>query len=171
MTQPDPGSTAAAGAGAGTAKRAGIDPRGPRFGAAITAVVLLTVIFLALVGASVAALALLTVQTAVFAWGTVAGVARHPYGWIYKTLVRPRLGPPAGLEDPAPPTFAQGVGLVVALTGVLLGLAGVTAAVPLAAAAAFVAAFLNAAFDYCLGCQLYLLLVRAGVLGRGPAAL
>ncbi|TFC00419.1 DUF4395 domain-containing protein [Cryobacterium adonitolivorans] len=151
-------------------KRAGIDPRGPRFGAAVTAVVLLAVIFLALVGASGVALALLAAQTAVFAWGALASVARHPYGLLYKTLVRPRLGPPAELEDPAPPTFAQGVGLLVALIGVVLGLAGVTAAVPIAAAAAFVAAFLNAAFDYCLGCQLYLLLVRAGVLGRSPAA-
>ncbi|POH63087.1 MULTISPECIES: DUF4395 domain-containing protein [Cryobacterium] len=171
MTQPESAATASAAAAAAAAgKRTGIDPRGPRFGAAVTAVVLLAVIFLALVGASDAALALLAVQTAVFAWGTIAGAARHPYGWLYKALVRPRLGPPAELEDPAPPTFAQGVGLLVALTGVLLGLAGVLVAVPLAAAAAFVAAFLNAAFDYCLGCQLYLLLVRAGVLGRSPAA-
>jgi len=161
MTQPNP--TAAA-------KRSGIDPRGPRFGAAVTAVVLLVVIFLALVGASVAALTLLAAQTAVFAWGAVGGVARHPYGLLYKTLVRPRLGPPAELEDPAPPTFAQLVGLLVAVVGVVLGLAGVPAAVPIAAAAAFVAAFLNAVFDYCLGCQLYLLLVRAGILGRSPAA-
>ncbi|WEO78629.1 DUF4395 domain-containing protein [Cryobacterium sp. SO2] len=151
-------------------KPAGIDPRGPRFGASITAVVLLVVIFLALVGASGAALALLALQTVVFAWGTFAGVARHPYGLLYKTLVRPRLGAPAALEDPAPPTFAQGIGLVVALAGVVLGLAGVPAGVPIAAAAAFVAAFLNAVFDYCLGCQLYLLLVRARIIGRGPAS-
>ncbi|TFD92658.1 DUF4395 domain-containing protein [Cryobacterium lactosi] len=161
MTQPHP---------VAAAKRPGVDPRGPRFGAAVTAVVLLVVIFLALVGASVAALTLLAAQTAVFAWSTVAGVARHPYGLLFKTLVRPRLGPPAALEDPAPPTFAQGVGLLVALIGVALGLAGVPAAVPIAAAAAFVAAFLNAVFDYCLGCQLYLLLVRSGILGRSPAA-
>ncbi|MGY4860149.1 DUF4395 domain-containing protein [Cryobacterium sp. AP23] len=151
-------------------KPTGIDPRGPRFGAAVTAVVLLAVIFLALVGASGAALVLLGLQTLVFAWGTFAGIARHPYGLLYKALVRPRLGPPAALEEPAPPTFAQGVGLAVALTGVLLGLAGVPVGVPIAAAAAFVAAFLNAAFNYCLGCQLYLLLVRARVLGRGPAS-
>lgn len=159
MTQPDPNAS----------KRAGIDPRGPRFGAAITAAVLLAVIFLALVGASGAALAVLAVQTGVFAWGAFAGVVRHPYGLLYKTVVRPRLGPPVALEDPAPPTFAQGVGLLVALVGVLLGLAGLSAAVPIAAAAAFVAAFLNAAFDYCLGCQLHLLLVRAGILGRSRA--
>ena len=151
-------------------KPAGIDPRGPRFGALITAVVLLGVIFLALVGAPAAALGLLAAQTLVFAWGAFAGVARHPYGVLYKAVVRPRLGAPAALEDPVPPTFAQGVGLAVALTGVVLGLAGVPAGVPIFAAAAFVAAFLNAVFDYCLGCQLYLLLVRARILGRRPAS-
>ena len=153
-----------------TTGRPRIDPRGPRFGALITAVILLAVIFLALVGASGAALTLLALQTAVFAWGAFAGIGRHPYGLLFKKLVRPRLSPPEALEDPAPPTFAQGVGLLVAVIGVVLGLAGVAAAVPIAAAAAFVAAFLNAAFDYCLGCQLYLLLVRARILGRAPAA-
>ena len=153
-----------------TTGRPRIDPRGPRFGALITAVILLAVIFLALVGASGAALALLALQTAVFAWGAFAGIGRHPYGLLFKKLVRPRLSPPEALEDSAPPTFAQGVGLLVAVIGVVLGLAGVAAAVPIAAAAAFVAAFLNAAFDYCLGCQLYLLLVRARILGRAPAA-
>jgi len=153
-----------------TTDRPRIDPRGPRFGALITAVILLAVIFLALVGASGAALALLALQTAVFAWGAFAGIGRHPYGLLFKKLVRPRLSPPEALEDSAPPTFAQGVGLLVAVIGVVLGLAGVAAAVPIAAAAAFVAAFLNAAFDYCLGCQLYLLLVRARILGRAPAA-
>jgi len=153
-----------------TSGRAGIDPRGPRFGAAITAVVLLVVIFLALVGAASAALALLALQTAVFAWGAFTGIRKHPYGVLFARFVRPRLGAPDALEDPAPPTFAQGVGLLVSLVGVVLGVAGVSAGVPVAAAAAFVAAFLNAVFDYCLGCQLYLLLVRARVLGRSPAA-
>jgi hypothetical protein len=153
-----------------TARPTGIDPRGPRFGAGVTAVVLLVVIFLALIGAGTAALILLALQTAVFAWGAFAGVARHPYGRLYRAVLRPRLGAPAELEDPAPPTFAQGVGLLVTLIGVALALAGLPLAVPLSAAAAFVAAFLNAAFDYCLGCQLYLLLVRAGLLGRRPVA-
>ena len=151
-------------------KPSGIDPRGPRFGALITAVLLLVVIFLALVGASTAALVLLALQTLVFAWGAFAGIRRHPYGRLFTAVVRPRLGPPAVLEDPATPTFAQGDGLVVAATGVVLGLVGVPVGVPIAAAAAFLAAFLNAVFDYCLGCQLYLLLVRARILGRGPGA-
>ncbi|TFD23721.1 DUF4395 domain-containing protein [Cryobacterium sp. TMS1-13-1] len=144
-----------------------LDPRGPRFGAAITAVSLLAVVFLSLTGASVAALILLSVLTGLFAWGAAAGAGRHPYGVLFKKFVRPRLAPPAELEDAAPPTFAQGVGLAVTLVGVALGLAGVPGAVGIAAAAAFVAAFLNAVFDYCLGCQIYLLLVRFGLLNRG----
>ena len=148
------------------AERQRLDPRGPRFGAAITAVLLLGVVFLSLTGASVAALILLSVLTGLFAWGTLAGAGRHPYGVLFKKFVRPRLAPPAELEDAAPPTFAQGVGLAVTLLGLILGLAGVPGAVGVAAAAAFVAAFLNAVFDYCLGCQIYLLLVRFGVLNR-----
>lgn len=147
-----------------------IDPRGPRFGAAITAVLLLVVIFLALTGASVAALVLLTALVVLFAWGAFAGAGRHPYGLLFKRFVRPRLGPPAELEDPAAPTFAQGIGLLVSLVGVILGLLGFSGGLAVAAAAAFVAAFLNALFDYCLGCQIYLLLVRAGVLGRAGTA-
>jgi hypothetical protein len=149
---------------------AGIDPRSPRFGAAITAVLLLAVIFLALVGASAGALVLLAVIAALFAWGAFAGIRRHPYGLLFRRVVRPRLAPPGELEDPTPPTFAQGVGLLVTVVGVILGLVGVAPAVPLAAAAAFLAAFLNAVFGYCLGCQLYLLLLRAGVLGRARTA-
>lgn len=141
--------------------RAGIDPRGPRFAAAITAALLLVTAVLGFGGADAAALALLATLAALFAWGAIAGVARHPFGLLFRALVRPRLAAPAELEDPRPPTFAQLVGLLVTGTGVVLGLAGVAVAVPVAASVAFVAAFLNAAFAYCLGCQVYLLLVRA----------
>ena len=146
--------------------RTGIDPRSPRFGAAITAVLLLIDLFLALTGATAAAAVLLLLITALFAWGAFAGVRRHPYGVLYRVAVRPRLAPPSELEDPAPPTFAQAVGLVVTGLGLLLFALGVPVALPVAAALAFVAAFLNAVFGYCLGCQIYLLLVRAGVIRR-----
>lgn len=144
----------------------GIDPRGPRFGAGITAVLLLVVVFLGLIGAGAAATVLLVVLALLFLWGAAAGVARHPWGFLFKTLLRPRLAPPAELEDPTPPTFAQGVGFVIMAIGVLLQLVGVPYAVTVAAALAFVAAFLNAAFGYCLGCQFYLLLVRVGIARR-----
>lgn len=141
-----------------------IDPRGPRFSAAITAVVLLVVIALALTGQSLVAVILLAAQAVVFGIGAFAGVQHHPYGLLYRRLVRPRLQPPVELEDPRPPTFAQGVGLFVVAVGLVLHLLGVPLALVIAAAAAFVAAFLNAVFDYCLGCQIYLLLVRSKVI-------
>ena len=148
----------------------GIDSRGPRFGAGITAVLLLVVIGLSLGGLQLPALIIFAVQTVLFAWGAFAGIRRHPYGLLFKTLVRPRLKPPTELEDPTPPTFAQGVGFVITAIGVILTLIGLPAALPIAAALAFVAAFLNSVFGYCLGCQIYLLLVRAGVLGRHRSA-
>ena len=148
----------------------GVDPRGPRFGASITAVLLLTTIGLALVGATLAATILFAVLVALFAWGAFAGIQRHPYGLLFKALVRPRLAAPTELEDPAPPTFAQGVGFVITGVGLALHLAGVPFALVIAASAAFIAAFLNSVFAYCLGCQIYLLLVRAGILGRKGAA-
>jgi hypothetical protein len=133
---------------------AGIDPRGPRFAAAVTAAVLAVVV---LTGSAW----LLAVQVAVFAVGAFAGPAATPSGWAFRRAIRPRLAPPTELEDPRPVTFAQAVGLVVAGIGLVLGLAGVGGAVVVAAALAFVAAFLNAAFGLCLGCELYLLGVRA----------
>lgn len=148
--------------------RSGIDPRGPRFGAAITAVLLAVIVFTGLIGSPVA-IVLYLLATALFAWGAFAGIRRHPYGILFARLVRPRLAPPAELEDPRPPTFAQGIGLAVLAIGLVLHLLAVPGALVVAASVAFVAAFLNAAFGYCLGCQVYLLLVRAGVLGRGPA--
>lgn len=147
----------------------GIDPRSPRFGAGITAVLLLVDLFLALVGATTAAAVLLLAIALLFAWGAFAGIRRHPYGALYRAAIRPRLTPPAELEDPAPPTFAQGVGLLVTGVGLVLFLIGVPLALPVAASLAFVAAFLNSVFGYCLGCQLYLLLVRARLIRRAAA--
>ena len=149
------------------AENKGIDPRGPRFGAAITAVLLLVTIGLWLGGLHTAAFVVFAYITLVFAWGAFAGVQRHPYGFLFKKLVRPRLAAPSELEDPTPPTFAQGVGFFITVVGLLLSLIpGVELALPIAAALAFVAAFLNSVFAYCLGCQIYLLLVRVGILGR-----
>ncbi len=146
---------------------AGIDPRGPRFGASITSVLLLIVVFLGLDAATVdAAFYLLIAVTALFAIGAIFGLSRHPYGIIFRKFVRPRLAAPTELEDPRPPKFAQAVGLFVASVGIVLHLAGVEFGVAYAAGAAFIAAFLNAAFAYCLGCQIYLGLKRIGLIGR-----
>jgi len=104
-----------------------------------------------------------------FLWG-VAWPMSAPWGLVYRRLVQPRLRPAADLEDPRPPRFAQGVGLAVSTLGLVLHAAGVPWALPIAAAAAFVAAFLNAVFGFCLGCRIYLLLQRAGLAGRARRA-
>ena len=147
----------------------GVDPRGPRFGAGITAALLLTSIALSLAGAGIGSIILFAALVSLFAWGAFGGIQRHPYGLLFKRLIRPRLPAPTELEDPAPPTFAQGVGFVITLTGLVLELIGVPYALVIAASAAFVAAFLNSVFGYCLGCQIYLLLVRAGIIRRKGA--
>ncbi|KRA22431.1 hypothetical protein ASD65_18345 [Microbacterium sp. Root61] len=108
---------------------------------------------------------LLLVIALLFLW-TILSARTSPWSVLFRTVVRPRLKAPADLEDPRPPRFAQGVGLLVTTIGLLLQLFGVPWALPIAAAVAFVAAFLNAAFGLCLGCQLYLLLQRAGIVGR-----
>ncbi|MCC4249065.1 MULTISPECIES: DUF4395 domain-containing protein [Microbacterium] len=108
---------------------------------------------------------LVLVIAALFLWGVVSP-RTAPWGVLYRRVVQPRLAPATEFEDPRPPRFAQGVGLFVTAVGLLLHLAGVPWALPIAAAAAFLAAFLNAAFGLCLGCQLYLLLQRAGLIGR-----
>jgi Domain of unknown function (DUF4395) len=130
-----------------------IDPRGPRFGAVITTVVLAVVL---ITGSGW----LLAAQALVFAAGAVFGLRYSPYGFLYRTLVRPRLGPPRELEPEAPPRFSQAVGMVFAVVGVAGYAAGVTWLGVAATAAALVAAFLNGAFGYCLGCQMYLLIRR-----------
>jgi Domain of unknown function (DUF4395) len=131
----------------------GIDPRGPRFGALITTVVLAVVL-------ATGSGWLLAAQAVVFAVGAVFGLRYAPYGFLYRWLVRPRLGPPRELEPEAPPRFAQGVGLVFAIAGVAGYAAGVTWLGMAATAAALVAAFLNGVFGFCLGCEMYLLIRR-----------
>ena len=130
-----------------------IDPRGPRFGAVITTVVLAVVL---ITGSAW----LLGAQLLVFAIGAVAGLRYAPYGIVYRRLVRPRLGPPARTEPEAPPRFSQGVGMVFAAGGVVGYALGATAVGIAFTALALVAAFLNAAFDFCLGCQVYLFIQR-----------
>lgn len=149
----------------------GIDPRSPRFGAAITTVLLAATIVLTLIPATWAAgIVLLAVIVVLFAIGGIAGIRRHPYGALFRRFVRPRLAPPAELEAPEPPTFAQQVGLVITALAFVLALVGVPYAAPVGAAIALVAAFLNAVFDVCIGCLLYVWLVRAGVFRQRTTA-
>ncbi|MFE0464042.1 DUF4395 domain-containing protein [Kitasatospora sp. NPDC058965] len=141
-----------------------VDPRGPRFAAVLTTLVLLAVL-------ATGSGALLAAQAAVFALGAGLGLRFSPYGWLFRTLVRPRLGPPAELEDERPPRFAQAVGLAFAAVGAVGYLSGTGWLGLAATAAALAAAFLNAAFGYCLGCEVYLLAVRGRArVGQGVTA-
>jgi hypothetical protein len=135
---------------AGTSAPRRVDPRGLRFAAALTAVVLALVLVTGNAW-------LLAAQAVVFALG-VGEVS--PYGLLFRRFVRPRLGPPADLEDARPPRFAQAVGLGFAVLGLIGFVTGVIPLALVATAFALVAAFLNAAFGVCLGCELYLLITR-----------
>ena len=133
----------------------GIDPRGPRFGAALTSVLLVAAILL---GHSAAGIAVLGVVMASFALGAARGVQGTWQGAVFAVFVRPRIG--VGIRvriRSAPPRFAQAVGLLITGVGLVLALLGVTWSVPVFAGIALVAAFLNATFGFCLGCELYLI--------------
>ena len=130
-----------------------VDPRGLRFSAALSVVTLAV----ALVTEN---LWVLGFQLLCFALGTVLGPVRSPYGLLFRTVVRPRLGPPAETEPEAPPRFAQAGGLAFTVVAAVGYLTGVDLLGALATALALLAAFLNAAFGLCLGCEVYLLALR-----------
>lgn len=130
-----------------------IDARGPRFGASITTVVLA----IALVTNNVW---VLFAQAFVFAIGAIRGPQFTPYGLIFKKFIKPRLSKNAPTEDVRPPKFAQSVGFLFALVGLVGAFAGADIVFTVAVGFALGAAFLNAAFNYCLGCQMYLLGLR-----------
>jgi len=130
-----------------------VDPRGPRFAAWVTTVVLAVVLVTGW-------WPLLAAQAVVFAVGAFAGLGVAPYSILFRTLVAPRLPKTDEREDAAPLRFAQGVGFGFAVVGVLGYATGLTALGIVATAFALAAAFLNAAFGFCLGCEMYLLIRR-----------
>jgi hypothetical protein len=134
-----------------------------RFAAWLTTVVLAVVLL-------TRSTPLLAIQAAIFVVGAMAGLRYAPYGLLFRWLVRPRVGPPRELEPETPPRFAQAMGAGFAVIGVIGFAAGVPAVGLIATALALAAAFLNAAFGFCLGCETFLLLRRAGLLPAGLAA-
>src|SRR5688572_6535743 len=130
-----------------------IDVRGPRFSAGITSVVL-AVALLAGSGALVA------VQAAVFAVGAFVGLRYAPYGVLFRRLAAPRLGPVREREPEAPVRFAQLVGLLFTVVGAAGYLLGAPLVGAVATGLALVAALLNGATGFCLGCELYLTVRR-----------
>jgi hypothetical protein len=131
-----------------------IDARGPRFSAALTVLVLASAL-------ATQSLTLITFQLAVFLVGATKGPQFTPYAFIFKTLIKPRLKGEFVPEDVRPPQFAQAVGLIFAAIAFAGLLSGVTIVFTIATGFALAAAFLNAAFNYCLGCEFYLILLRA----------
>ena len=131
-----------------------LDARGPRFGAAIT-----TVVFAAALATHNAWF--IIAQAIVFAIGAFKGPQFTPYAYIYKFAVKPFLKGAVPTEDVRPPQFAQSVGLLFAIVAIAGALLDIDAVVIGAVSMALGAAFLNAAFNFCLGCEIYLLLLRA----------
>jgi hypothetical protein len=136
-----------------------VDVRGPRFAAWLTSAVLVAVLIVSAFSAAAAAV-ILAVQAVVFAVGALRGPRNSPYGLVFANLIAPRLGPVTEREPVAPLKFAQLVGLAFAVVGVAGFGSGLIVLGVIATAFALVAAFLNAAFGICLGCQLYPLVAR-----------
>ncbi|HWT48655.1 MAG TPA: DUF4395 domain-containing protein, partial [Mycobacterium sp.] len=133
--------------------------RGPRFAAWVTTAVLMLALLVS-AASPLAAAVILGLQAVIFAIGAIGGPRRHPYGRVFASVVAPRLGPVQEREPVAPLKFAQLVGLIFAVVGVAGFAAGAFLVGVVATAAALVAAFLNAAFGICLGCQIYPLVAR-----------
>ena len=131
-----------------------LDARGPRFGALLTTIVLAAVLV-------TGSLPLLVWQLSVFALGAFIGPQASPYAWIYRTVVKPRLRGDVPTEDTRPPQFAQIVGFLFALTATVALIFDATALFTVATGFALAAAFLNSVFNFCLGCEMYLLIARA----------
>jgi hypothetical protein len=131
-----------------------IDARGPRFSAAITVLVLATAL-------ATQSLPLIAFQLAVFLIGATKGPQFTPYAFLFKNLIKPRLKGEFVPEDVRPPQFAQAVGFMFTVVAVVALLTGATIVFTIATGFALAAAFLNAAFNYCLGCEFYLILLRA----------
>ena len=136
-----------------------VDVRGPRFAAWITTGVLLAVLLASAVSTTLAAV-ILGAQALVFAIGALRGPRQHPYGKLFATFIAPRLGPASEREPVQPLRFAQFVGLIFAGVGLIGFVAGAPLVGIVATAFALAAAFLNAAFGICLGCQIYPLVSR-----------
>lgn len=131
-----------------------IDVRGPRFGAAITTVVLATAIVLQGTVGTV----LLAWQVLAFAIASLAGLRWSPYGNVFRFVKRTfDLGPPPETEPEGPPRFAQLCGLIFAGGGLVAILAGAEIVGWILAGIVLALSSLLAFTGICVGCELYLL--------------
>ena len=127
-----------------------------------------------LVAAGVLVLAVLTLATrqewllAVLAYGFVARVATgptlSPLGQLVTRVVTPRLGLEARYAPGPAKRFAQAVGAVFSVTAAVLALGfGYDTAAYLLVGVLAVFAFLEAAVGLCVGCKVFALLMRTGI--------
>ncbi|MEX2324568.1 MAG: DUF4395 domain-containing protein [Nitriliruptoraceae bacterium] len=131
-----------------------IDVRGPRFGAAITTVVLA----LALIIQGPVGVGLVVWQWFVFAVATFAGLRWSIYGNIFRWLKRRfDMGAPPATELEGPPRFAQLCGFAVTTIALILMLSGASAAGWITVGVVLVLSVLLAFTGVCVGCELYVL--------------
>lgn len=131
-----------------------IDVRGPRFGAAITTVVLAT----ALVVQGDVGVGVLAFQVGMFAIATFAGLRWSVYGNLFRWVKRTfELGPPPETEPEAPPRFAQLMGLLFAGGGLIAHVAGAPTLGWILAGIVLALSGLLAFTGLCVGCEVYLL--------------
>jgi Domain of unknown function (DUF4395) len=131
------------------------------------------------VAAGVLALAVLTVVTAAWwllvplalgFWARVlTGPTLSPLGQLATRVVAPRLGTPRYVSGP-PKRFAQGMGAVISTTAAVLALSGLHSEATVVLALLIIAATLESVFGYCLGCKVFGLLMRTGVVPQEVCA-
>lgn len=130
-----------------------IDPRGPRFNQAVLATALAA-------GFLVDWPPVVPLFAVVLLAGAALGPRYGPFLALYANIIRPRLGPPAELEDPRPPRFSAALGVGVlgaASVAFLAGSAVVGWGLALLVAAL---AALSATTGVCVGCEIYLFFTR-----------
>ncbi|MFT8637976.1 MAG: DUF4395 domain-containing protein [Pseudoclavibacter sp.] len=147
--------------------------RGPRYVGGYTFVLSVVVLLIALVrpleSSAIARVLspefiLLFVLWISFAAGTFFGNQAHPFAVVFKHVIRPRLKAKPRFDDKRPHRFALLVGFVLSGVGLVLHLAGVHYGLAILTALLIIASFLQAFVGLCLGCRVYLLLVRSGLI-------
>jgi hypothetical protein len=105
----------------------------------------------------------LTVPLALGFWARVlTGPTLSPFGQLATRVIAPRLGTPKYVSGP-PKRFAQGMGAVISTTAAVLAVSGAHTAAGVVLLALLAAATLESVFAYCLGCKVFGLLMRTGV--------
>ena len=128
-----------------------VDPRGQRFGAGLSAVILTLALVLNLVWVVAIVAALLFASSA---FGTRYWLLGRPWPLVRRAL---RLGPPAELEHEYPPRFAQALGTIALSLALIAFFVGAPIVGWLLVAAVIGLQTLLAATGICVGCRLYFL--------------